>query len=245
MNTVKLLISSDTPPLHYAAKALSRQGIDIIAEPAQDATHLLLPVPSFAADGTLRGGGDIASILSKVSPDIVIIGGNLNHPACAGHATFDLLQNEAYLSQNAAITAHCAVREALPRLQRTLNLLPVLVIGWGRIGKCLAALLQKMGASVTVAARKPSDRAMLRALGFDAVGTQKIDPEAYRLIFNTAPTMILPQCAGDALKIDLASRPGIGGPDILWARGLPGQDAPESSGELIAKTILPILCKKE
>ena len=41
----------------------------------------------------------------------------------------------------------------------------VLVIGWGRIGKCLAALLKGLEADVTVVARKETDRAILHALG--------------------------------------------------------------------------------
>ena len=38
--------------------------------------------------------------------------------------------------------------------------------------------------------------------------------------------------------MDLASSPGIDGENVLWARGLPGKIAPESSGELIAKTVM-------
>ena len=61
---------------------------------------------------------------------------------------------------------------------------------------------------------------------------------AYRVIFNTVPTMVLPSCPGNALKIDLASRLGLGSEDVIWARGLPGIHAPEKSGKLIAETIL-------
>ena len=48
-----------------------------------------------------------------------------------------------------------------------------------------------------------------------------------------------------AIKIDLASCPGMDAPDVIWARGLPGKDAPETSGELIARTILRLLYNKE
>ena len=40
------------------------------------------------------------------------------------------------------------------------------------------------------------------------------------------------------MKIDLASEKGLGGEDVIWARGLPGIHAPESSGRLIAETCL-------
>ena len=61
------------------------------------------------------------------------------------------------------------------------------------------------------------------------------------MILNTVPVMVLPNCHERCLKIDLASMPGIGGEDVLWARGLPGKDAPEASGELIARTVLKYL----
>ena len=40
------------------------------------------------------------------------------------------------------------------------------------------------------------------------------------------------------MKIELASKAGMVGDDIIPARGLPGIHMPESSGELIAKTFL-------
>ena len=120
----------------------------------------------------------------------------------------------------------------------------MLVIGWGRIGKCLSRLLRQMGANVTVCAKKAKDRNILSAMGYNAVDFHEVDLTDYKVIYNTAPTMVFPTCPGDALKIDLASRLGLGSPDVIWARGLPGKDAPESSGNLIAKTLIPILRKE-
>jgi dipicolinate synthase subunit A len=163
--------------------------------------------------------------------------------ACA-QGIVDLLQDERYLALNARITAHCAVKVALQQLPVILDSCETLVIGWGRIGKCLAQLLQRMGANVTVCARKAADRSMLAALGYQVQDTQTVDLSAYRIIFNTVPTMLFPSCPGNGLKIDLASQLGLGSNDVIWARGLPGKDAPESSGTLIAETLLP-LCSKE
>lgn len=168
----------------------------------------------------------------------------LSHPALEGCKTLDLLQDPLYIAQNANITAHCAIKLAMNKLKCTLEGCPTLVIGWGRIGKCLCRLLGGLGARITVAARKGADRAMLTALGFDAVSTDSIEAESYRLIFNTAPAMVLPRCPGNAVKIDLASRLGIGGLDVIWARGLPGKDAPETSGTLIADTVIRLIEKE-
>ena len=75
-------------------------------------------------------------------------------------------------------------------------------------------------------------------MGYMAANTADMTTEKYRLIVNTVPEMVFHCCQGNALKIDLASKPGIGGADVLWARGLPGKDAPESSGALIGRTVL-------
>ena len=193
----------------------------------------------------LRSGEAIDKILHILPADVVIIGGNLNHPALEGYTTVDLLRDPLYLAENALITAHCAIKLALNRLPTTLYNQSVLVVGWGRIGKCIASLLRCMGARVSVAVRSESDRAILNALGFDAIDTavQGYELVRFRVLFNTAPEMVfnkeaLQYCREDCLKIDLASRPGLEGNNILWARGLPGKDAPEASGELIAKTVL-------
>lgn len=239
-----LLPYGKTEALHYACHKLKESGFSITTNPNSEVTHLLLPTPSFDPDGSVKGGGDLGPLLSRLPKDITIIGGNLSSVP-ADYRKLDLLQSEAYLAKNAAITAHCAVKLAMNQLSCTLEHCPVLVIGWGRIGKCLGRLLQQMGACVTVATRKEADRSVLQALHYGAVPTGSIEPDRYRVIFNTAPLLILPNCDGSALKIDLASQPGITGTDVIWARGLPNKDAPESSGHLIAQYIADYLTETE
>lgn len=236
-----------TAACRYAAQFLRSGGIALTDHPAPEVTHLLLDIPSFSPGGSLRDGGDLPSLLRMLPPDITIIGGSLQVPLLAKKHTLDLLQDPFYLSRNAAITAECALRVAFPKMDYILSSAPCLVIGWGRIGKCLGALLKAMGADVTIAARKESDRAMAQALGFQAVDLLSL-PNAlpqYRLLFNTVPTLILNRqqlsLCRDCLKIDLASTPGLEGEDVVTAKGLPGVYAPESSGKLIADTLITLL----
>ena len=245
MNGSVFYCAGHTKALEYAEKALRRHGCIFAAQPLSDVTHLLLDVPSFAPDGSLRGGGMIGDILASLDSRVTVIGGNLQHPALSEYKTIDLLRDPIYVSENADITAHCAVKLAMSQLPVTLKGCQALVIGWGRIGKCLASLLRNMGAIVTVAARKETDRAMLLTLGYDVEDANRLDYGLvrYRVIFNTAPAVVitpdaLQYCATDCLKIDLASTKGIDDTSTLWARGLPGKDAPETSGELIARSIL-------
>ena len=233
-----------SPALDYCIQRLKETGLTISSEPSHQITHLLLPVPSFSSDGNLIGGGDLKDILKQLPQNIIIVGGNLEREELKGYNAYDLLQDEEYLALNAQITAHCAIKVALSQLPIVLEGCNSLVIGWGRIGKCLARLLRQVGADVTVCARKETDRSILKALGYTAANLDHIDPTAFRLIFNTVPTMLLPECPGRALKIDLASRLGLGGEDVIWARGLPGKDAPESSGLLIADSFLSLLRKE-
>ena len=238
MRQCRILPAGHTSALKHACTYLGAQGLPLTYDPDTTVTHLLLPVPSFDADGSIKGGGDLGSLLNKLPGSITVIGGFLDHPLLEGYSKLDLLETESYIAKNAAITAHCAIKLALQHLPRTLASCPVLVIGWGRIGKCLSRLLRTLGSDITVAARKETDRAMLEALGYKAINATQIHPEEYRVIFNTAPQLLLPDCPGTALKIDLASKPGITGADVIWARGLPNRDAPESSGALIAQEFI-------
>lgn len=244
MNDLVFYCAGDSKALIYTAALLSEEGVTFLPYPDHTVTHLLLPVPSFAADGTIKGGGDLGAILAKLPRTVTVIGGGLRRDDLAGYEVLDLLEDPRYLAQNASITAHCTLELALARLPITLENCPVLVIGWGRIGKCLAKLLGGLGAKVTVAARKESRRVMIDALGYTSCSIENIRPENFRLIINTVPAMVLPGATGTGLKIDLASHQGMTGRNVIWARGLPGILAPESSGALIAQMITQWLEEK-
>lgn len=235
-----------TAACECAASFMAQSGIPIIDHPAPEVTHLLLDVPSFGSDGKLRDGSDVCSLLERLPPDVTVVGGNLSHPALKSHNTMDLLQDAQYLSRNAAITADCALRVAAPLIPVTFSQIPVLVIGWGRIGKCLGKLLNAVDADVTIAARKESDRASILSLGYQTLEIGEIPGRLsdYRLIFNTVPALILHKQELDlcrkCVKIDLASKQGLEGGDVLLARGLPGIHTPESSGKLIAERFLKL-----
>lgn len=248
METV-ICIPFNNAALDHAGEFLVRAGLTAAPLPGADVTHLLLPVPSFDDAGKIRGGGSIEGILAQLPKDIRIIGGNLSHPALEGYRTLDLMQDKYYVNQNAAITAYCALKYIWNALPVTLSGQKILIIGWGRIGKCLARLLRNLDARITVFARKDTDRALAQALGY-TITDELNDLSAFRVIVNTAPAAIVSEeavqtCRRDCLKLDLASARGLPGNDVIHARGLPGKDAPESSGKLIAERIISILNKED
>ena len=218
----------------HAGSLLKKWGISTVDHPTPEVTHLLLDVPVWEIS---------IALLERLPEKLTVVGGNLSIPELGGYETLDLLKTESYLARNAAITAECALQVAMNQSRRILSNTSVLVIGWGRIGKCLSNLLKQIGCSVTVAARKETDLAILEALGYETADPRRIRrPDRFSVIFNTAPSPILGadilDACPDTLKIDLASSPGLSGSDVIWARGLPGIYAPESSGQLIAETFL-------
>lgn len=238
-----------TAAVRYAASCLSDLGLPIATAPDIQTRYLLLDTPAFESGGQLRSGEPVDKLLHSLPRDILICGGNLRHPELDGYETVDFLQDETYLCENAYITAECALDVALPYLKHTIRNLPVLIIGWGRIGKCLAQILRSLEADVTVAARNPKDRAALHSLGFDALDFESLpfSLSHFRLLYNTVPHPVLNReqmrcCRTDCIKIELASSDGIMDEDVIVARGLPGIHMPESSGKLIADTFIR-LCK--
>ena len=224
--------------IRHAAQHLHNCGINVTYKAAADVTHLLLPIPSFK-----NGTQYLAHLMNDLSDDVIIAGGNLHTPLLDNYRTVDFLKDPYYLADNAAITAECALRIVEEKINlRGTN---VLILGWGRIGKCLAKLLQSKDAHVTIAARKDADLAMIHALGYRPLQIQSVDKnlQDYQIILNTVPAMVLPEMitAPDCVILELASKPGMICPNIISALGLPGKMAPAISGKLIADTFIRLL----
>ena len=230
MRAITVYSMGEGPALRFAVRELEMRGIKIAQCLTDDVTHVLLPVPTKVLD------------MTNIPENVTVIGGNLaNLPD--SYKKVDLLQEEQYVAENAALTADCALRLLGEYLPVAFRNCPILIIGWGRIGKCLARNLKELGAKVSVAARKPSDLGMLKAFGYGTVEMGDIHAHAYRAVINTAPAPVLgeSEIQTTCIKIDLASQRGMAGEDVIWARGLPGKMLPESSGKCIAESVLRYL----
>lgn len=236
--------AGDTAALRQARNQLLQWGYEVTSIPNKQVTHLLLPVPSFEKSGVLKGNVVLDDMMKNLPEDVVILGGNLPE---LPRVCVDFLKDEYYLMENATITAHCTMDLMMQHSSTPLQDANVLIIGWGRIGKQLSSLLKAQGIAVTVAARNPYDLQALEQLGYNATAIKDWHPEQYQIIINTVPTPLLETSQTDprALRIDLASIRGICGENVLWARGLPNQNAPDLSGILIAKTALRYALGKE
>lgn len=211
---------ANSPALAFARKHLKQAGLPIREAPGPDTAYILLPVPT-------------TDLPENIPDGATLIGGNIQEG-------IDLLQDEDYLDANAAITAQGAIQLAMEALPICLWEAKILILGYGRIGKHLSQLLKGLGCGVTVAARKKKVRTLAEAAGHEALPIKGLDPSPFRLVFNTVPAKLRlsPEIFDPtAVKIDLASVKALPGEDVLWARGLPGKEYPESSGALIARRV--------
>lgn len=222
---------------------------------------VLLPLPSVRADGSLNAPFAQSTLyfdeeeqeLLKQKPVFTSMKEKLirAYPSLKGAKIFDYSARDDFSVLNAVPTAEGAVECAMSAYEGTIAGSSCLVTGFGRIGKILSRMLKALGASVTVSARSSTDRAFIRALGYDFVNTEELSAiRGYNIVFNTVPKIIfdrelLQNTGRDTLLIDLASLPG--GVDFdaaaalridaQRALSLPGKCAPKTAGEIIKTTV--------
>lgn len=165
----------------------------------------------------------------------------------------------SFQRENGEVTAEGAVQVAMKHRLRTIRCSEALVIGYGSIGRPLAALLKGLGCSrVDVAVRREEQLWVLKGEGYHPFLSRDIEDrvENYDLIFNTAPELlltrpVLEQLRPGALVVDLASKPG--GVDwqaakdlelkAVHALALPGQLTPVS-GAIAIRNAVYKLCEE-
>ena len=240
MNRRKICVVGGDARMAFAAQALRKKGYTVAAAAAaSDVDVLVLPVrgcevPRAVLEEVLAKGG-------------IVIGGML---PVKGERCYDYMEDEAFLYDNARITAEGAVVMLGQALSGTLYDADIGILGMGRIAECLCMMLKGMGARVTVYARRPEALARARAMGaqaaclFEALPKQMTRHDA---LCNTVPHVLLDaallsQVSKDTVLLELASAPGgfdeaaaeKYGLRMIEGRGIPGKYAPRAAGELIA-----------
>lgn len=165
----------------------------------------------------------------------------------------DIVKREELAVLNAISTAEGALQIAINETPKNLHGNNVLVMGFGRIGKVLAKMLDGIGAKVACEARKTTDLAWIKAYGYEPINLIELKEKInkYDIIINTIPFIVLDremlnEVKKDALIIDLASNPG--GVDRVaikeleikfnWALSLPGKVSPVTSAEFMKETLI-------
>ena len=253
------VIGSDARQL-AAGRALARAGYAVEGpEEIALADYILLPLPLDAARTPL------AELLRAARPGALALGGMLSEEAKAiaaeaGVELVDYFAREELTIRNAIPTAEGCIGVLLAQRKRTLWGSAVLLLGFGPVGQAVGTRLAALGAQVTVAARRPAQRALaesfwLRSVPIDRLG--QIAP-AFDTVVNTVPAPVLSEAVLARLRpqsfiVDLASRPG--GTDFDAARrlghrtihalSLPAACAPETAGEAVAQTVCDMIGQRE
>ncbi len=226
------------------------------------ADAVVLPLP-YSTDGRLvpcplsSGGVKLTELLASLSEGQILLGGCLDGAIREqlrqkGVRALDYYENESLCIRNAIPTAEGALAIAMNEMPITLHAARACVLGYGRIGKVLAAQLKALGAETTVFARKSTDRTWIEAAGCHAADITQMEAcgLSFDVIFNTVPHAVLNRerlslLGKETLLIDLASRPG--GIDFeaakelglrcVYALSLPGKCSPVSAGLYIAEAL--------
>lgn len=250
------VIVGDDARQRAAGEYLQRLGYPVLgAEQVYQADFILLPLP---LDEEKAG---LARLLRAAKPGAVALGGRVSEQAMqlarsADVTLLDYFKREELEERNAIPTAEGCLAILLQQRSRTLWRSPVLVLGYGRVGRAVAQRLQALGAQVTVAARRPGPRAQAESDGCQSIPLTELEQAApeFDAVVNTIPAPvlgpeILVRLAPKALVVDLASKPG--GTDFEAARAvgvraihalsLPARCAPVTAGQFVAQAVLAIL----
>ena len=252
-------------------KAENLKGIENVVEcnslanAIESAEIVIGPIPLSSNSNTINTPFSDATIsldeLGKSLGNRQFIAGSINEQLKQKFASLnvnviDLLEREELAVLNTISTAEGAIQIAIEQTLTTLHGSNVLVLGFGRIGKVLAKMLNGIGANVSCEARKNADLAWIKAYGYNPIHLNELDKNLknFNIIINTVPFVILDEnklslVKEDCLIIDLASNPGgvdrevanKKGIKVIWALSLPGKVAPITSAEFIKETIYNIL----
>ena len=239
-------------------------------EEFEKAKTVILPLPCSDGEGFLKTAFSkerikLFEIVEHLQKGSVLMGGLLPEEIVSmaekrGVSVCDYYFREEFAVRNAALTAEAAAATLMEMLTESISTVPVLVLGHGRIGRLLSAILKALDAKVTVAARRFSELAWIRSEGMMPLEFRLLDEEIgnFKVVFNTVPAPVLTKeklvlMDKNALIIDLASEPC--GTDFAAAEelgitakkalGLPGKFAPKTAGEILKETVLNVLSEKE
>ena len=231
-----------------AGRALARAGYAVEGpEEIALADYILLPLPLDAARTPLALGGMLSEEAKAIAAE-------------AGVELVDYFAREELAIRNAIPTAEGCIGVLLAQRKRTLWGSAVLLLGFGPVGQAVGTRLAALGAHVTVAARRPAQRAQAESLGMQGAELARLArlAPAFDTVVNTIPAQVLTapvlaRLRPGSLIVDLASRPG--GTDFdaaarcghkaIHALSLPAACAPETAGEIVARTVREMLRERE
>jgi dipicolinate synthase subunit A len=220
--------------------------------------NIILPLPAFRNESLFapfsRTAVDGKTLVSLIKSGSAVFGGLLTENFIGlcksrGICATDYYKNEAFLLENADLTAQAAVM-LLEEEKIKIGGEKIFILGFGRCGRALCKRLSENGGYVTAVTGKAG------ADGYDFIPFEELPSQigAASLVINTVPSLVLGEAELNKMKknsvaVEIASKPfGIDfaaaaerNIRVIRAPSLPGRFLPEKAGEAIAKTIESLL----
>ncbi len=242
---MRIYVAGGDARMDYAAKTLQNAGYEVTRE-EQMCEALVLSVRCSDADRR--------HVQEAHQRGACVIGGML---PVHGERCFDYMKDEAFLFENARITAEGAIMLLGAGLAGTLYGADVAIVGMGRIAECMCRMLCALGVRTTVYARRPEVLVRAHAMGAATVclsGAMPHEIASHDAVCNTVPHVLLndallSEFGQDTMLLELASAPGgfdmaaveRYGLHYVNGQGIPGKYAPRAAGELIADYTIKVL----
>ncbi len=239
---------------------------DNLNKAIDEATVCILPLPTTRDRVTLNAPLFdetvlLADICALATPEKFVFGGQLPKSFCEeltskGVPFCDYFLLEELAVYNAVPTAEGVVKILIEELPITIHSMKCGITGYGKVAKALACVLKAMGAEVTIFARSETALADAFTKGYKAEYFSALTDKyhSFNSLINTVPARVigkkqLEALNPDCLLIETASAPfGIDFQDtkekameVIKASSLPGKVAPQTAGEIIGRSILPII----
>lgn len=237
-----------------------------LTEAVNEANCIILPLPLTRDRTTLNTPlFDETVLLSDICalaiPDKLFLGGKIPTSCCEeirsrGAECYDYMKLDELALYNAVPTAEGVLQILIEKTPITIHGMKCAITGYGKVGKVLASTLKALGADVTVFARKELDFACAYTQSIKAEGysTLKEGLNDFDALINTVPVKVIDRDVmlhlnPDCLLIETASAPfGIDFQaakelafEVVKAGSLPGKVAPRTAGEIIGRSVLPII----
>lgn len=237
-----------------------------LTEAVNEANFIILPLPLTRDRTTLNTPlFDETVLLSDICalaiPDKLFLGGKIPTSFCEeirsrGAECYDYMKLDELAIYNAVPTAEGVLQILIEKTPITIHGMKCAITGYGKVGKVLASTLKALGADVTVFARKELDFACAytQSIKAEAYPTLKEGLNDFDALINTVPVKVIDRDVmlhlnPDCLLIETASAPfGIDFQaakelafEVIKAGSLPGKVAPRTAGEIIGRSVLPII----
>jgi len=212
----------------------------------REGNMIILPIPTTKDKlRVLNSEIPLLSVASELKASDIAVGYGLPEEfllACylRGAIAVDIATDEEYQLEGAYLTALGCIEYILSEYSVTPSELSFGVIGYGRIGKALSALLLMLGAKLTVYSSKALTNTDFERLPYEALplaADMKFD-----VLINTAPARLLPECAfkesEKPLVLELASGDNLPSDiSVTKLMQLPVKAFPKSAGRAVARAV--------